>query len=187
MNGAEWERKAGVTEGTLYNIRRGHKSKGETLLKLSRAVNVNHKWFVTGEGPQYPPHHEKTSEASTSNIKEDVLNYNRDFVGEACVMEDDVAVIDSAVGMFRSADSAMRDVPRGARIFVDTSAEPEDGDLVAVTYQGRVVARRLVQAAGERLLMPDDRKIAEPIREVDAKIHGRIIDIHYRPVRRVTE
>lgn len=52
-NWAELARITGLTPSTLQGIKEGKDPRGNTLIRISEALNVSIDWLLTGEGPMY--------------------------------------------------------------------------------------------------------------------------------------
>lgn len=52
-NWAELARKSGLTPSTIQQIKDGGDARGNTLLRISNALQISIDWLLTGEGEMY--------------------------------------------------------------------------------------------------------------------------------------
>lgn len=150
----------------------------DLVAKVVKATGCRADWLLNGEGPPFEPAATYPTDHPEAGFKEEAEDYHHRF-GEAHDVK-------GTIGIFEAGDAGMKDVPQGAKMYVDTRPQLQHGNIVAIQHGDLVIARRLVEAGTERLLMPDHRDQYEPISESKARILGLIVDVWNQPNRHST-
>lgn len=187
---------AGVTKQAISKIERVGlvDSSGTTLEPIARHYNVNIRWLVTGDGPKERAHQADSVDTDWSDIvgvrqaaalgdgavadeyaETHKLKFRADSLRRKKLRPDKLAVI------YGKGDSMFPTIKDGDAILVDTSDRtPRDGKLYVITYNGDLLAKRLVELGGRWFIESDNRtdpKWHKP-QPLDGtkgiEIHGRV-------------
>lgn len=187
---------AGVTKQAISKIERVGvvDVAGSTLEPIARHYGVNIRWLVTGQGPRERESRDTSSDADWSDIlgvrqaaalgdgavadeyaETHKLKFRADSLRRKQLRPDKLAVI------YGKGDSMFPTIKDGDAILVDTSDRtPRDGKLYVITYNGDLLAKRLVELGGRWFIESDNRtdpKWHKP-QPLDGtkgiEIHGRV-------------
>ena len=193
--------KAGVSQGTIGNIEAGIRKRPRDLLAIAAALNVNPAWLETGKGsrcadgqqqfpqpidlennPDYPAvrrvRFKLSAGASGFGIEyqdgEDApIVFKKDWFESHGYRPDRLFAVSVSNG---SMEPGLYD---GDTVVVNTElAEPKDGRVFAVNYEGEMVIKRLVRDNGQWWLNsdnPDQRRYPPKVCHEGTHLIGEII------------
>lgn len=187
---------AGVTKQAISKIERIGlvDASGSTLEPIARHYGVNVRWLITGEGPRDRLEDEIALDAGWSDIvgvrqaaalgdgavpdeyaETHKLKFRADSLRRKKLRAEKLAVI------YGKGDSMYPTIKDGDAILIDTSdTTPRDGKLYVITYNGDLLAKRLIELGGRWFINSDnvsDPKWHKPQPLDETKgieIHGRV-------------
>jgi phage repressor protein C with HTH and peptisase S24 domain len=184
---------AGIAYSTLADIENGYSDSTTALHKIAKRLRVRVEWLETGKGPI-----EATDDGGPEEGWADILGVRQAASLGDGVIADEYAEThklkfrseilrrkrlkaDKLAVLYGKSDSMSPTIKNGDAILFDTSdIEPRDDKIYVISYDGTLMAKRLVYL-GDRLFISsdngDDPKWKKPV-PVDGTreftIHGRV-------------
>ncbi len=189
--------KAGVSQGTIGNIESGLRKRPRDLLSIAAALEVSPEWLETGKGqmkaggkqpinlennPDFPAIRRVKFKLS-AGVSGFAVDY-QEGNGNPLVFRRDWYVKngynpDKLFATYVANGSMEPGLYDGDTVVVNTAqAEPKDGHVFAVNYEGELVIKRLVRDAGEWWLTsdnPDQRRYPRKVCHESVCIIGEIV------------
>lgn len=186
---------AKLSKGAVYNIlndlTKPEKVRADTVTKICRVLSANRDWLVWGRGTMDTPEvSEDTEWSDILGVRQAAalgdgavadeyaethkLKFRADSLRRKKLRPDKLAVI------YGKGDSMFPTIKDGDAILVDTSDRtPRDGKLYVITYNGDLMAKRLVELGGRWFIESDNR--TDPKWHKPQPLDGtKGIDIHGR-------
>lgn len=184
---------AGIAYSTLADVENGLSSSTTALHRIAKRLKVRVEWLETGKGAMEAPAlaEPDTDWSDIVGVRQAAalgdgsvadeyaethkLKFRADSLRRKKLRPDKLAVI------YGKGDSMFPTIKDGDAILVDTSDRtPRDGKLYVITYNGDLLAKRLVELGGRWFIESDNRtdpKWHKP-QPLDGtkgiEIHGRV-------------
>lgn len=184
----------GVTKQTVYSVlndvTKPDKIRASTVDAICGALEINRRWFLTGKGSMDDAEagdwpdilaYRQAAALGAGTVPDEYaethkLKFRSDSLARKKLRPDRLGVV------YGRGDSMLPRIKTGDAIMFDTSAKvPVDGKLFVISYDGGLMAKRLVLLGGRwfiESLNKDDAKWRKPQPIDDHKgfeIHGRVV------------
>lgn len=184
---------AGLAYSTLADIENGNSQSTTALHKIAKRLKIRVEWLETGKGAM-----EATDEPAIEEGWADIIGVRQAAaLGEGAVVDEYAEThklkfraeslrrkklkADRLAVLYGRGESMLPTIKDGDAIMFDTSdIEPRDDKIYVISYEGILMAKRLVELGGRWFIASDnkdDPKWRKPVAVDETRhfeIHGRV-------------